>query len=205
MLLWRLEVWNFEFLQRRVRPPAYIPACCALFPSLDHGSLRHTLSLNLLIQMETFLIDVPMPSMGATVNELTVVSLKTAPGDRVTKGQKLAELESDKSIFEFESPCAGTIRAIHAHAGEVKPSGAPFFQIETDDASLRHLEAKAPAPSLATPPPKSAAAIIWTPRATKLAQEAGLDPSKITDIEATGPGGRVSGDDVTRYLATRKA
>ena len=49
--------------------------------------------------METFLIDVPMPSMGATVNELTVVSLKTQAGDRVTKGQRLADLESDKSIL----------------------------------------------------------------------------------------------------------
>jgi pyruvate/2-oxoglutarate dehydrogenase complex dihydrolipoamide acyltransferase (E2) component len=47
--------------------------------------------------------------------------------------------------------------------------------------------------------------LVWTPRAAKLAQEAGLDPAKITDIEATGPGGRVSGDDVTRYLGARKS
>ncbi|HEY4990050.1 MAG TPA: E3 binding domain-containing protein, partial [Opitutaceae bacterium] len=40
----------------------------------------------------------------------------------------------------------------------------------------------------------------WTPRATKLAVEAGLDPAKITDIEATGPGGRISGDDVANYI-----
>ena len=45
----------------------------------------------------------------------------------------------------------------------------------------------------------------WTPRATKLAQEAGLDPAKMSDIEATGPGGRVSGDDVTRYIEKRRA
>jgi pyruvate/2-oxoglutarate dehydrogenase complex dihydrolipoamide acyltransferase (E2) component len=155
--------------------------------------------------METFLIDVPMPSMGATVNELTVVSLKTAVGDKVARGQKLAELESDKSIFEFESPCAGTIRAIFGQAGDVKASGAPFLQIETDDASLRHLESKgAPAGTATTAAAKPTAAVIWTPRASKLAQEAGLDPAKITDIEATGPGGRVSGDDVTRYLAKRK-
>lgn len=159
--------------------------------------------------METFLIDVPMPSMGATVNELTVVALKTKTGDRVTKGQRVADLESDKSVFEFESPCDGTVRAILANAGDVKPAGAPFLQIETDDNSLRHLEAKGgPAAShapAAAPAPKPAAALIWTPRATKLAQEAGLDPASITGIEATGPGGRVSGDDVTRYLATRKS
>jgi pyruvate/2-oxoglutarate dehydrogenase complex dihydrolipoamide acyltransferase (E2) component len=158
--------------------------------------------------METFLIDVPMPSMGATVNELTVVSLKTKSGDRVTKGQGIAELESDKSVFEFESPCDGTVRAILANAGDVKPAGAPFLQIETVDNALRHLESKGgPAASVspAAPSAKPAAALIWTPRATKLAQEAGLDPAKVTGIEATGPGGRVSGDDVTRYLAIKKS
>jgi pyruvate/2-oxoglutarate dehydrogenase complex dihydrolipoamide acyltransferase (E2) component len=159
--------------------------------------------------METFLIDVPMPSMGATVNELTVVTLKIKTGDRVTKGQRLADLESDKSIFEFESPCEGTIRAILANPGDVKPAGTPFVQIETSDASLRHLESKggpaATVPPAAAPATKPAAAVIWTPRATKLAQEAGLDPATMTGIEATGPGGRISGDDVTRYLAARKS
>jgi pyruvate/2-oxoglutarate dehydrogenase complex dihydrolipoamide acyltransferase (E2) component len=158
--------------------------------------------------METFLIDVPIPSMGATVNELTVVALKTKVGDQVRKGQRIADLESDKSIFEFEAPCDGTIRAVLAQAGDVKPSGAPFLQIETADDSLRHLTAKGPAaasPAAAAAAAKPVAALIWTPRATKLAQEAGLDPAKISDIEATGPGGRVSGDDVARYLAARKS
>jgi pyruvate/2-oxoglutarate dehydrogenase complex dihydrolipoamide acyltransferase (E2) component len=156
--------------------------------------------------METFLIDVTMPAMGATVNELTVIALKVQAGEQVKKGQKLAELESDKSVFDFESPCDGILRAVLAAAGDVKPSGAPFLQIDTADESLRHLSAKggaaAPAGSAAAKP---VVALIWTPRATKLAQEAGLDPTTITGIEATGPGGRVSGDDVARYLAARKS
>jgi pyruvate/2-oxoglutarate dehydrogenase complex dihydrolipoamide acyltransferase (E2) component len=156
--------------------------------------------------METFLIDVPMPSMGATVNELTVVSLKTRPGATVAKGDKVAELESDKSVFEFESPCAGVIQAILARAGQVLASGSPLLRIETSDASLSHLKVKDPGQQ-----PAAAAAVaqaatqVWTPRAAKLAQEAGLDPQAITDIAATGPGGRVSGDDVTAYLARKKA
>jgi pyruvate/2-oxoglutarate dehydrogenase complex dihydrolipoamide acyltransferase (E2) component len=154
--------------------------------------------------MDTFLIDVPMPSMGATVNELTVVTLKTQAGAQVAKGQKLAELESDKSIFEFESPCAGMVRAVLIHAGEAKPSGTVFLQIETSDTSLSHLKSKAGLAAASSAAPAAAAA-IWTPRATKLAQEAGLDPAKITGIEATGPGGRISGDDVARYLEKQKA
>jgi pyruvate/2-oxoglutarate dehydrogenase complex dihydrolipoamide acyltransferase (E2) component len=153
--------------------------------------------------MDTFLIDVPMPSMGATVNELTVVTLKTQAGAQVAKGQKLAELESDKSIFEFESPCAGTVRTVLIHPGEARPSGTVFLQIETSDTSLSHLRSKAGLAAASSAAP--AAAAIWTPRATKLAQEAGLDPAKITGIEATGPGGRISGDDVARYLEKQKA
>ena len=185
--------------------------------------------------METFLIDVPMPSMGATVNELTVIDVKVKAGDRLAKGEKIAELESDKSVFEFEAPCDGTLQQLACRPGDIVPSGAPFMRIETADIALKHLQVKpsadgapvktAPAPVSAAsnanrPTPSSAPAARvtsaprpapvapssgpqWTPRALKLAQEAGLDPATASDIPATGPGGRVSGDDVTRYLETR--
>ncbi len=156
--------------------------------------------------MATFIIDVPVPSMGATVSELTVVTLKTKPGDRVVKGQKIAELESDKSIFEYDAPGDGLVLALPVKPGEVLQPGALFLKLETEDGSLRHLESKSgaevPAAAVKT---ASMAALVWTPRALKLAQEAGLDPATLTDIEATGPGGRVSGDDVTRLLAKRPA
>ena len=92
----------------------------------------------------------------------------------------------------------------------MKPAGAPFLQIETADESLRHLQSKSGsgdthATIAATPAAKPASALVWTPRALKLAQEAGLDPATIVGIEATGPGGRVSGDDVAHYLAQRKS
>jgi Pyruvate/2-oxoglutarate dehydrogenase complex, dihydrolipoamide acyltransferase (E2) component, and related enzymes len=156
--------------------------------------------------METFLIDVPVPSMGATVYELNVIVVKVQAGDRVTKGQRLGDLESDKSTFEFESPCDGVVKAVYAQAGQTLQTGQVFCRMETSDESQRHLAAKGDAPAAAAAPvaPKPAAALVWTPRATKLAQEAGLDPTKITDIEATGPGNRVSGDDVVKYLAKLK-
>ena len=160
--------------------------------------------------MSTFIIDVPMPSMGATVSELTIITIVVTPGTKVAKGQKLAELESDKSAFDFESPADGTITAVHGKQGDVKSSGQSLFRMETADESLRHLAVQltedrgqrtAEAPVAPTSVLRS---LIWTPRALKMAQEAGLDPAKIGDIEATGPGGRVSGDDVTKYLAGRK-
>jgi 3-oxoacyl-(acyl-carrier-protein) synthase III len=182
--------------------------------------------------MSRFLIDIPVPSMGATVNELTLIDLLVAPGATFTKGQKLAELESDKSAFDFEAPCDGTLMKLFCRAGDIVPVGAPFLRIETADVSLRHLEVKgengtssttsdsqpaasiaaAPAPASAAaakPAPVAAAApapargLQWTPRAAKIARDAGLDPEAIADIAATGPGGRVSGDDIEKYLAAR--
>ena len=176
---------------------------------------------------QIFLIDVPVPSMGATVNELTVIDLMVNVGDRIAKADKIAELESDKSVFEYEAPCDGVLQAWHVRAGDIVPSGSLLMRVETSDASLRHLEAKdapkpvarpaaapvlapAPAPTPvaaplvpAAPAPLAppAAGLQWTPRAVKLAKDAGLEPTDLSDIEATGPGGRVSGDDVARYLA----
>ena len=174
--------------------------------SLDQGFTNSTLA-DKRILMATFIIDVPVPSMGATVSELTVITLRTKPGDRVVKGQKIAELESDKSVFEYEAPADGTVLAIPVKPGEVLQSGALFLKLETDDVSLRHLESKTgvEVAGVSSATAKPAAALVWTPRATKLMQDAGLDPTAITGIAATGPGGRVSGDDAMRYLAERKS
>lgn len=182
---------------------------------------------------QTYLIDVSIPSMGATVNELTIIDVMVQAGDRFAKGDKIAELESDKSVFEFEAPCDGVLQGLKVRAGDIVPSGSPFMRIETADISLKHLEAKGDAaaapsarPGSATPATIHAQAVAvagvadpgasaspapvstgpkWTPRARKLVEAAGLDSTTITDIDATGPGGRVSGDDVTRYLASNSA
>jgi 3-oxoacyl-(acyl-carrier-protein) synthase III len=184
--------------------------------------------------MATFLIDIPVPSMGATVNELTVIDLKVAVGDPVKKGGIAAELESDKSVFEWEAPCDGVVKAVHCRAGDIIRSGDLFLSIETADDSLRHLESKpsavgssladdrarVPAPAPASAPsaprhsqasaqPKPAASapasggLLWTPRAQKLAQEAGFDPAALSGITGTGPGGRITGEDFQAWLATR--
>lgn len=177
--------------------------------------------------MATFLIDIPVPSMGATVNELTVIDLKVKAGDTVKKGGIAAELESDKSVFEWESPCDGLVKALHCRAGDIIRSGDLFISIETADDSLRHLESKrasasagagsgsvsasAPAPkavasapvSAPVPAPAAAGGLLWTPRALKLAQEAGFDPAGLKGIAGTGPGGRITGEDFQAWLATR--
>lgn len=189
--------------------------------------------------METLLIEVPIPSMGATVSELTIIDIRVSSGAKITKGEKIAELESDKSVFEFEAPCDGVIQQIIGRAGDILSSGAPFLRIQTTDQSLKHLavkelvglaagnhrnghekppaiarsaEVKPVLPNrleaarpLAGSSGVSTNGIQWTPRALKLATDAGMDPKAILDIVPTGPGSRVSGDDVAKYLEMRSS
>jgi len=144
-----------------------------------------------------------VPPWAPTVNELTIISLKTKPGDRVTKGQKIASSRATNRFSTTRRRLIGTIVALPVKPGEVLQTGVLFMRLETDDASLKHLESNngaiAPAPYPAQPSPRLGT--VWTPRATKLAQEAGLDVATLTGIEATGPGGRVSVTNVTQYLA----
>ena len=190
--------------------------------------------------MDSFLIEIPIPSMGATVNEMTLVDLMVHAGDTIAKGQKIAEFESDKSVFDYEAPCDGTVKAVLCRAGDVLEIGIPFLRVETGDDSLRHLVAdgkafanapaktgerfaakkKAPAvrpkpeqsppavagpgTAVAEPPTRGApAGRKWTPRAVKIARDAGFDPAVLEDVPATGPGNRVSGDDIQKYLEAR--
>ncbi len=186
--------------------------------------------------MSKFLIDIPTPSMGATVNELTLIDLHATVGKPFAKGERLAEFESDKSVFEFEAPCDGTPVKAFCLPGDIVPVNAPFLRVETADISLKHLEveetenesaAREPAPAAAgaaasrrTPAPHETAAAprasaiatppvdgrpAWTPRALKIVREAGLDPMELSGVPATGPGGRVSGDDIEKFLAARGA
>ncbi len=175
----------------------------------------------------SFQIDVPIPSMGATVNEMTLIDLLVEAGKRIGKGEKLAELESDKSVFDFEAPCDGIVRRIFCRAGDIIEVGTPFLRIETEDTAMGHLkvdgETAAPAPPAApvaeaspqplmqdlsqaaapTAPPATlerSGGGRWTPRAKKLALERGLQPETLTGIVGTGPGSRVTGDDLTRFL-----
>lgn len=168
--------------------------------------------------------------MGATVHEITVIDQFAQAGQEVKKGERIAELESDKSVFDYEAPAEGKILGWIPRPGDVVPTNSPLLKMETADPALRHLKmadqepvpAEAPAapakmpaePAPASSPGPGGPALSttvssggprWTPRAIKLAREQGVDPAQVADIGATGPGGRVCGDDVLAWLALQES
>lgn len=68
-------------------------------------------------------MDILMPQLGETVTEGTIVSWQKAVGDRVSSGDVLFEIETDKTTMEVPATSAGLIAEIRVPAGEVVPVG----------------------------------------------------------------------------------
>lgn len=68
-------------------------------------------------------MDILMPQLGETVTEGTIISWQKAVGDRVSSGDVLFEIETDKTTMEVPATSAGSIAEIRVPAGEVVPVG----------------------------------------------------------------------------------
>ena len=78
-----------------------------------------------------------LPAQGASELEATIIEWHVAEGDRFRKGQPLAQIDSAKSVFDFEAPCDGmVIRRLHLE-GETVPMVEPIMEIETAEAAMR--------------------------------------------------------------------
>lgn len=75
------------------------------------------------------LIEVTMPKWGMTMEEGTVTEWLVKVGDRVEKGQILANIETEKASAELESPVMGVIQRIDVPVGEETEVGIPLCVI----------------------------------------------------------------------------
>jgi pyruvate dehydrogenase E2 component (dihydrolipoamide acetyltransferase) len=167
---------------------------------------------------------VPLPELGESVETGTLIAWLVAVGDVVTEGQALAEVSTDKVDTEIPSPSAGTITDLVAEVGAEVAVGEVLCQLEPSGPTRA---ASAPAAAPATAPASApATAPASTGRSTDISDDAlsaalaasqalrdlgarvsplvrrklrehDLDPSL---IEGTGPGGRLTMDDVEAAL-----
>src|SRR2546425_10624306 len=61
--------------------------------------------------------EITMPKLSDTMTEGTLVSWKKKKGDKVSAGEVLAEIETDKATMEWESPEDGTLTEIYVEEG----------------------------------------------------------------------------------------
>lgn len=86
---------------------------------------------------DLFRIALYLPAQGATETEATIVQWHVGLGDEFSKGQVLAQVDSAKSVFDFEAPCQGRVVAILHPAGETVSYEVPVLQIETSDPAMK--------------------------------------------------------------------
>ena len=154
--------------------------------------------------------DVIMPALGFDMTEGLLARWLKNEGDPVEKGQAIVEIETDKATVEIEAAAAGILALIIVHAGETVPVGTLIGVIAETGEKVMPVSAPAPpAPPPPAPVPEvgegaapSEARVKASPVARKMAEEAGLDLSR---IKGTGPGGRVVERDVQAAIAAGSA
>jgi len=78
------------------------------------------------------MIEVTMPMFGEVMEEGEIAAWKKQVGDRVEKGETLAEIEMDKAVMPLESNASGILTKILVPAGESAAVNALLALIEED-------------------------------------------------------------------------
>ena len=157
--------------------------------------------------------EVLMPLMGADMTEGAIARWLKREGDDVSRGDILAEVETDKAVVEMEAFGSGILRKVLLAEGVIVPVGQVIAIIADADEEIPDIgpsaeEASAadtPAPAV-TPEPAAAASpapavggrIKASPVARKIAAEHGID---LSGLVGSGPGGRIVKTDVEAAIA----
>lgn len=164
-------------------------------------------------------VEIRVPQMGESVVEATIARWLKKEGDSVSAGEAVVELETDKVNIEVPAETAGILQSIAepegatvnvgallATVGDSVAGGAPAPAASAPAPEAVSLPATAPAPPPASAPAappangrtaSGGAGQPATPLAARLAEDNKLDLQKVV---GSGPGGRVTKDDVTSYL-----
>jgi len=148
------------------------------------------------------------PDVGEGITEGLIKKWHVKEGDAVKEDQVLAEVETDKAIVEMPSPVAGTVLRIMVPEDATVRVGQVMVALGSPGEPVPDVfpVGAGPAVTVATAPAATAAAastavaapsarVQSTPKVRKLAQELGVD---IATVAGTGPGGRVTEEDVQR-------
>jgi 2-oxoglutarate dehydrogenase E2 component (EC 2.3.1.61) len=132
-------------------------------------------------------VEIKVPTLGESIVEATVGAWHKHEGDPVTAGEVLVELETDKVTVEVTASGSGILSRI------LKPDGATVTIGELLGVIAEKVEESA------MPLHDGAGArVTATPVARRLAETRGVD---VAAIPGSGPGGRVTKDDVIRHGA----
>ena len=169
-----------------------------------------------------------MPKLSPTMEEGQISRWLKKEGDKVSMGEPLAEIDTDKATMEMQALGNGTLRKILIGEGQSAPLGQTIAVIGEPDEDIAALLSEAPAqpaapkkeeppeqkkeeaPAPAPPPaqpqngrqpqaaPSDSGRMIVSPLAARMAAEAGID---LRSLQGSGPGGRIIKRDIEAAIS----
>ncbi len=159
------------------------------------------------------MIEVKLHDIGEGMTQADILSFFVKKGDKVKPDEPLVEVQTDKMTAEIPAPLAGVIKEILVKEGETIPVGTTLFILEAESAGKETMTStKTTHTNTSTkavdstrehqPPTKiNSFRIMAAPYTRKIARDAGVD---IEQIEGTGPAGRITDEDVCRFIENKE-
>lgn len=154
-------------------------------------------------------VNIKMPKWGLTMKEGKVSRWLKNEGDIVQEGKALFEVETEKITNKVESPASGILFQIVVPAGTKVPVGTilgilaepgekpeRIEGIQVGEAALETVEQPGRPASVAAAKPREEKFVRASPAARRLAKGLGVD---LAQVPSSGPDGRVTERDVTKY------
>jgi pyruvate/2-oxoglutarate dehydrogenase complex dihydrolipoamide acyltransferase (E2) component len=172
------------------------------------------------------LVPIKMPQLGESIAEATIVRILFKEGDSIQADADLIEVETNKAMMAVTAPCSGTITEMLAENGVSYPVGAILGQIEVsvDEAKRLGLDEEEkpsrkpakkrsdapPAPQKVEPtipgglpvPAHAGGVTYLSPRMKARMSELGLRAADLSGIAGSGAGGRVTIEDLERFMGS---
>ncbi len=152
-----------------------------------------------------------LPDIGEGLTEAMIVHWHVAVGEAVAQDGPLVEVETDKAVVDIPAPVGGVLLHQGGAAGDTLPVESLLAVIGDEGEAW---EPGAGPPPAATVQPEPAAPIVgrlsdsaetvgshrpgMLPKVRRLAEQLGVDPALVT---GTGPGGRITEDDLRQAAA----
>jgi 2-oxoglutarate dehydrogenase E2 component (dihydrolipoamide succinyltransferase) len=179
--------------------------------------------------MSTF--EIKMPKMGESVEEATITKWFVKVGDKVEEDDPILEIATDKVDSEIPSPVAGTVKEIKFDTDEVVAVGTPVAIIDLegegddegeDTENQEEVKSDKQQGTKKSTPEKEPKSVeepaakeenksedkqqsdrFYSPLVKSIAREEGISFKELDTINGSGKDGRVTKDDILKYLETR--
>jgi pyruvate dehydrogenase E2 component (dihydrolipoamide acetyltransferase) len=146
-----------------------------------------------------------LPDIGEGLADAEIVRWLVSPGDSVQENQAMVEVETDKAVVTMPAPATGTVTEFLAQPGQRVKVGAVLVALEVRNgpsataapAAMPHGATENRPAAVSAPRPL---AVQAAPAVRKLAADAGV---ALSDVKGTGPGGRITVEDVQAYARTQ--